>query len=257
MYDPTSPLLRAPALPDGPPAPDAKARFAEDRLLDAVIWCEILPGETVTEADVMERFGLTRAAARAGLTRLGYDGWAMPQPRTGWLVLPVTGALVGQVLDARRIAEGALSDVKMTEDARAELIQIASVLQALHSRPEPGAMVSVQQYLDRIDGLLLGGLNPFTARHLRKLWHHSTRILRFLAGTGQNTAFRRADASGLIDAVLAENGRAIVDARMALIDAQEAFCLRQLLNNDAPLTPGSGLVARPKPTTTATNRREK
>lgn len=256
MYDPTSPLLRPATLPDGPPAPDAKARFAEDRLLDAVIWCEIQPGETVTEADVMERFGLTRAAARAGLTRLGYDGWAMPQPRTGWLVLPVTGALVGQILDARRIAEIALSDVRISIEARSELENIAPVLQALDDRNEPGAVVTVQQYLNRIDGLLLGGLNPFTARHLRKLWHHSTRILRFLESAGPNRIFRRADASALIDAVLAENGQAIVEARMALIDAQEAFCLRQLLSNDAPLTPGSGLLQRAKSTPAAANRRE-
>ena len=256
MYDPTSPLLRPAIATDGPPVPDAKARFAEDRLLDAVIWCEIQPGETVTEADVMDRFGLTRAAARAGLTRLGYDGWAMPQPRTGWLVLPVTGALVGHVLDARRTAEIALSDVKLSADARMELEQIAPVLQALDQRPETGAVVSVQHYLARIDGLLLGGLNPFTARHLRKLWHHSTRILRFLEDAGQNRIFRRADVSVMIDAVLVGNSPAIVDARMTLIDAQEAFCLRQLLKNEAPLTPGSGAHERAKPKTAAANRRE-
>ena len=84
MYDPSSPLLRSGAAPGGVPQPDAKARFAEDRLLDAVVWCEVTPGETITEADVMERFGLTRAAARAALTRLGYDGWAQPLARLGW-----------------------------------------------------------------------------------------------------------------------------------------------------------------------------
>jgi DNA-binding GntR family transcriptional regulator len=254
MYDPSSPLLRPAITTDGPPAPDAKARFAEDRLLDAVIWCEVQPGETLTEADVMERFGLTRAAARAGLTRLGYDGWAMPQPRTGWLVLPVTGALIGHVLDARRIAEPALADIKLTDEARRELEQIALVLQTLDNRPETGATISVNHYLDRIDGLLLGALNPFTARHLRKLWHHSARILRFLEDFDQDRVFRRLEVTALIEAVLAGNGKAIVDARMALIDAQEVFCLRQLLRSDAPLTPGSGVLKRAKTKNAAINR---
>lgn len=256
MYDPTSPLLRPATQGSGPPAPDAKARFAEDRLLDAVIWCEIRPGETVTEADMMDRFGLTRAAARAGLTRLGYDGWATPQPRTGWAVLPVTGALIGQVLDARRIAEPALADVRADAALRAELAEIALVLQALSDRPEAGAVVSVHQYLDRIDGLLLGALNPFTARHLRKLWHHSARIIRFLEDTGPDRIFTRDDVTALIDAVLTGDAPALVATRMALIDAQEAFCMRQLLRSDAPLTPGSGVLDRAKTKTAASNRRE-
>lgn len=256
MYDPSSPLLRPSITTGGPPAADAKARFAEDRLLDAVIWCEIQPGETLTEADVMERFGLTRAAARAGLTRLGYDGWAMPQPRTGWLVLPVTGALIGHVLGARRIAEPALIDVKLYGEPRAELEQIALVLRALDDRHEVGAMVSVSYYLDRIDGLLLSALNPFTARHLRKLWHHSARILRFLEDADQDRIFRRFDVTTLIAAILNGDGEAIVKARMTLIDAQEAFCLRQLLRSDAPLTPGSGVLERARTKSAAVNRRE-
>ena len=256
MYDPNSPLLRPAITTDGMPAPEAKARFAEDRLLDAVIWCEIQPGEILTEADVMERFGLTRAAARAGLTRLGYDGWAMPQPRTGWLVLPVTGALIGHVLGARRIAESALIDVKLTGDVRAQLEQIALVLQALGDRRETGAVVSVKHYLDRIDGLLLGALDPFTASHLRKLWHHSARILRFLEDTDQDKFFQRFDVTTLIEAVLGDDGEAIVKARMALIDAQETFCLRQLLRSDAPLNPAAGVLQRAKTKSAAANRRE-
>lgn len=256
MYDPSSPLLRPATATSGPPAPDAKARFAEDRLLDAVIWCEIQPGETVTEADMMERFGLTRAAARAGLTRLGYDGWATPQPRTGWAVLPVTGALIGQVLDARRIAEPALAEVHLPSDARAELDEITTVLQALDSRPEASAVASVHQYLSRIDGLLLGALNPFTARHLRKLWHHSARIIRFLEDADNNRILKRSDVMALIDAVRAADGTAITATRMALIDAQEAFCMRQLLRSDAPLTPGSGVQDRAKTRTAASNRRQ-
>lgn len=246
MYDPSSPLLRPATTTSGPPAPDAKARFAEDRLLDAVIWCEIRPGEIVTEADMMERFGLTRAASRAGLTRLGYDGWAMPQPRTGWLVLPVTGALIGHVLGARRIAEPALADVKLSAEARAELGLIAPVLRALDDQREGGADISVRHYVDRIDGLLLGALNPFTARHLRKLWHHSARIVRFLEDSEHDKIFRRSDVAALTDAVLAGDGQAIIAARIALIDAQETFCLRQLLTSQAPLTPGSGVLERAK-----------
>lgn len=254
MYDPSSPLLRPATTGGAAPAPEAKARFAEDRLLDAVIWCEVLPGETITEADAMERFGLTRAAARAGLTRLGYDGWATPQPRTGWLVLPVTGALIGQILEARRVAEPALDTLDLDAAGRAELALIATVLEPLSGQAEAGAVTAFRHYIDRLDGILLGALNPFTARHLRKLWHHTARISRFLEDPARGRLFHRADGPALIDAVLRRDGAAIAAARATLLAAQEAFFLRQLLHSDTPLFPGSGTLGNANHA--ATNRRE-
>ncbi|WP_179379701.1 GntR family transcriptional regulator [Jannaschia marina] len=254
MYDPSSPLLR-PAVTKGvAAAPDAKGRFAEDRLLDAVIWCEIAPGEIVTEADATDRFGLTRAAARAGLTRLGYDGWATPQPRTGWRVLPVTGALIGQVLDARRVAEPALEDARLDAAARAELAQISDILVPLRERRERGAIISFRHYVDRVDAILLGVLNPFTARHLRKLWHHSARITHFLEDPDRDRLFHRSDDRALITAALAGDRAGIGAARRALIDAQEAFFLRQLLHSETPLTSGSAVMGQTEQA--AANRRE-
>ncbi|WP_102107634.1 GntR family transcriptional regulator [Oceaniglobus roseus] len=254
MYDPSSPLLRSAVGAGAPPAPEAKARFAEDRLLDAVIWCEIRPGATVTEADVMERFGLTRAAARAGLARLGYDGWAQPQARAGWQVLPVTGALIGHVLQARRSVEPALADATLNDRALKEVAQIAAILTALRGRPEAAAVATHRSYVDRIDGLLLGAINPFTARHLRKLWHHSARITRFLEDAEAGVLFHRVNVLALAEAILAGDRAAIAESRLNLIASQEAFFLRQLLKSDAPLTPGSGVVGHWS-VTTATDRR--
>lgn len=245
MYDPDSPLLRPAKAPGRTPPPEARARFAEDRLLDAVIRCELRPGETVTEAGVMARFGLTRAAARAGLTHLGHDGWAAPQARTGWRVLPVTGALIGQVLAARRIAEPALAGADLSRTARADLTQIAALLAPLRARSEAGAITAVRHHVDRVDALLLGAIDPFTARHLRKLWDHSARVIRFLEEAG-GTLYHRAEVTALIHAMLGGDRNGIVAARAALIDSQETFLLRQLLRSDAPLTPGGGVLGREK-----------
>jgi DNA-binding GntR family transcriptional regulator len=255
MYDPSSPLIRSATLSEGPPAPEAKARFAEDRLLDAVIWCEVLPGETVTEADMMDRFGLTRAAARAGLARLGYDGWAQPQARAGWQVLPVTGKLIADVLNARRSVEPALAQAQLLPAAMTELRQITAILTTLQDRREAGAVAASRGFVDRIDGLLLGAINPFTARHLRKLWHHSARITRFLEDNTEEIWFHRSDVAALAQAVLVGNREGVVNSRLALIASQEAFFLRQLLKSDAPLTPGSGVIGH-WTKTAAPNRRE-
>ena len=256
MYDPSSPMLRPANSSEGIPAPGAKARFAEDRLLDAVIWCEIAPGEVVTEADMMDRFGLTRSAARSGLMRLGYDGWAEPQPRTGWLILPITGALIGQVLEARRISEPALGLIRLDDDIRSELQQMSGVMTALAGRKEPSAMASFRHYVDRIDGFLLQATNPFTARHLRKLWHHSARITHFLEDSKSEKLLHRDDIFELVRALLAGDGEAVVKARHSLIDNQEKFFLTQLLHDDTPLGSGSRTQSGTKPINTSNNRRE-
>ncbi|MGJ8544130.1 MAG: hypothetical protein ACSHWZ_01720 [Sulfitobacter sp.] len=243
MYDPSSPMLRSALSDKGLPSPDAKSRFAEDRLLAATIWCELKPGEIVTEADMMERFALSRAAARAGLTRLGFDGWAVPKARMGWEVLPITGQLIGHVLDARRIVEPGLAEVVLTPEAKFELGQISAILDALSRGSDTSALSSIRHHVDRIDGILLQAMNPLTARHLRKLWHHSARITHFLEDETR-MLFRREDIAGLLGAVLDGNREAIRQSRLSLIDAQERFFLNQLLKNEAPLTPGSGLALR-------------
>lgn len=255
MYDPSSPLLRNGAASSGLPQPEAKVRFAEDRLLDAVIWCEVLPGETITEADVMGRFGLTRAAARAALMRLGYDGWAQPLARLGWQVAPVTGTLIGEVLSARRIAEPALADARLSHGQLTEIRRIGGILKAISDRPEGGANATARRFVDQIDGILLGAIDSFTARHLRKLWHHSARMTRFLEDASAGQTFRRGDVFDLIRAVTKADREAIAAARLTLIDAQERFFLRQLLKSDAPLTPGSGLRGSTLTDTAATNGR--
>lgn len=245
MYDPDSPLLRDGSGAAGLPQPEAKARFAEDRLLDAVLWCEVLPGETITESDVMDRFGLTRAAARAALTRLGYDGWATPLARMGWQVSQITGTLVGEVLTARRLVEpAALSSASLTGAQIAEMRRIGEILAAIQDQTEPRAMVAFRHFVDEIDSLLVAALDDFTARHLRKLWHHTARMTRYLEDASAGRIFHRDEVFALVRAVTERDARGIRAARHTLIDAQEAFFLRQILKSEAALGPGSGLRKR-------------
>jgi DNA-binding GntR family transcriptional regulator len=255
MYDPSSPLLRNPQAGDLP-QPDAKSRFAEDRLLDAVIWCDVLPGETITEADTMDRFGLTRAAARAALMRLGYDGWATPVARLGWQILPVSGALIGQVLAARRVTEpGALAQATVSRADAEEVRRLGGVLRALQHRSGPGVRQATGGFVDAVDNILMAGIDPFTARHLRKLWHHTARLTRYLEDAEAGEIFQRDEVADLVRVVCDRDPDGIATARHSLIDAQERFFLRQMLKSDAALGPGSGLTRRDMSQTAAINGR--
>lgn len=254
MYDPVAPLLRNGAQLDGLPQPDAKARFAEDRLLDAVLWCDVMPGDVITESDVMGRFGLSRAAARAALTRLGYDGWAEPHARMGWLVAPVTGELISEVLAARRMTEPeALARASLNDGQLSEMRRIGGILETLRHHRSGSGVITFRHFVDEVDSLLLSGIDRFSARHLRKLWHHSARMTRYLEDTDSGELYRRDDIFALIQAVLAREPTEIAKARHALIASQETFFLRQMLKSKAALSSGSRLSERIR--LAATNRR--
>ena len=241
MYDPDSPLQHGITAPTGLPEPLAKARFAEERLTDAVICCLIAPGETISEANVMERFGLTRAAARAALTRLGHDGWARPLARAGWEILPVTGNLIGQVLEARRVAEPAAMARGVLDPARREKLDgLRGMIAAVGQQADPAARKTMESFVTEAETLLLGAADPFTARHVNALWQHTARIARHLAMEDPIAAFRRDQAPALIAAALNDDRAGIAAQRTALVDMQEGVFLRALLTNEAALGPGSG-----------------
>jgi hypothetical protein len=69
-------------------------------------------------------------------------------------------------------------------------------------------------------------------------------MTRFFENPENKIVFNYNNTSGLIRAVLAENKTKINDTRRSLIDEQQEFFLKQLLNSDAPLSPGSGITGQ-------------
>ncbi len=231
MYDPESPFTRKPAKLE----PGQKNQFAEERLRSAVIWCELQPGETVAEAGLSERFGLGRAATRATLAKLASEGWVAPIARLGWQVLPMTGALIGHVLEARRLAEPAMAEVRLADAEEARLCELDGMIEAMSLRDEADALSARRQYLAEMDNLFLAGTNPLIQGFLRTLWAHSDRIVCFLEQNSPER-FHRTDATALISAYRARDAEGVKAARLHLVDEFERFAVAQLLKNDGPLT---------------------
>lgn len=73
----------------------------------AILRLDLAPGEQVTESQLGVRFGLSRAAVRAALTRLGHDGLVQVMPRHGYAVAPITFRQVRDLFGVRVILEPA------------------------------------------------------------------------------------------------------------------------------------------------------
>jgi DNA-binding GntR family transcriptional regulator len=78
---------------------------AYDRLRRAVTTLELAPGAGVSEAQLVETFGFSKAAVRAALARLRGEGLVVAEPRRGHVVAPLTIRDVLDIYDLRLLLE--------------------------------------------------------------------------------------------------------------------------------------------------------
>jgi DNA-binding GntR family transcriptional regulator len=85
------------------------------RLMDAAYWtvkreiveCALPPGIEVSERELMERYGLSKAPLREALVRLGQEGLLRAIPRSGYQVTPITVQDVQDIFALRLLLEPA------------------------------------------------------------------------------------------------------------------------------------------------------
>ena len=90
-----------------------------DQIRFDVLNCALRPGEELREADLAERYQVSKSPVRDALQRLSFEGLVETMPRRGHRVAPVSISDAGDLLEmrealeataCRRIAEGATDD---------------------------------------------------------------------------------------------------------------------------------------------------
>lgn len=244
MYDPSSPFVASAA----PFRPSHKAEFAEQRLRAAIQWCELAPGERVGEQDLVDRFGLGRAGVRVALSRLAVSGLVEPVPRAGWRVQPITGAMIGHVIEARRLVEPVLGGARLTSEREARARELIGIVGALADPGERGeARSSAREYEREALELVRAGVNPFVGGLLKDLWDRSERIVRALEMKGAEP-FRIVDAAAFLAAVLTGESAAVAEQRAADVDRFEKYVTACLLRDDTAIAVAAPTEARPSET---------
>lgn len=242
MLDRSSYFLCTKALP----GPEPKAVFAERRLREAILWCEIEPGAIVTEDALVNRFGLARAATRAALARLAGEGLVQPIARRGWRIQAITGAQIGELIAARRFAEPALAEADLASGEIKRMRELACVIQAAAQHDDPQSAATARQYDRELLSLMAGRINTFQQRWLHDLWNHGERVTRFFEGGG-SVRLAVLDPAPLVAAAASGDRAAIRTHRSAAIDTFERFVGQSLLAHPGELTAGSGKPAGSRP----------
>lgn len=239
MLDQDSPFLPGSA----PPKPGAKRAFAEERLRDAVVRCELAPGSTVSEVRLMEVYGLNRAGVRAALLRLEGEGMVEALPRHGWRVRPVSGAYMGEVVAARRALEASFQASSLTDAQIARLEELGQIVSVLAGRRETGSRSSHMAYDRELMDTLMSGMGPLRRRWLREAWDHAARIVHFFDQSGA-APFEPSDRKALIAACRARDEAAVRAELEADVAAFERYVLSSLIAQDAEIVaPSHGASA--------------
>jgi DNA-binding GntR family transcriptional regulator len=104
---------------------------AYERLRHAIMRLELAPAAAVSEAQLVDGFGFSKAAVRAALARLRGEGLVVAEPRRGHVIAPLTMRDVLEVYDLRLLLEPPATEAAAGQIERDELAR----LQALAEPP--------------------------------------------------------------------------------------------------------------------------
>ena len=80
---------------------DSQGEAAYALIRREVLSCRLMPGVTVTEPELMARYGLGKSSCRIALTRLVHEGLVQSRPRKGYRIAPVVVKDVAEIFALR------------------------------------------------------------------------------------------------------------------------------------------------------------
>jgi DNA-binding GntR family transcriptional regulator len=182
-----------------------------------IVTLRLAPGQLLTEAYLIERFGMGRTPVREAVQRLAWEGLMEIRPRAGVAVAALDPADFAKVLEARRGVELVLAKSAARYASSADDEAFAFVGSQMREAAEQG---DVDLFLDAdkaFDTVLAGAAaNPYAARLAAPLQTHSRRFW-FRLKRPDSLAKAAERHVALIEAIMGRDELAAVEAADALI----------------------------------------
>lgn len=212
-----------------PAGMESKGSFALGRLRHALVTCELLPGASVTEAALTERFLLGRASVRSALARLEVEGLVSPAPRSGWQVAPITGASIGDVIAALRMFAAGIAGVSLAPPAARDLAHVATQADALLGRTELEVIAAARALRRNFLSGLAGAQGELVATWMAHCLDLEQRMINWFERT--NPRWLPLPLEPVATALLAGNGAGASAALTANIDRFRGWLSESLMRS--------------------------
>ena len=219
------------------------AAEAYARLRQAIMRLELEPGAGVSEAQLGEAFGLSKAAVRAGLARLRAEGLVVAEPRRAHVVAPLTMRDVIEIYDLRLLLEPPAAGAAAGKLPPEELARLREL-----AEPDVvfGDPASVERFMSANRAIHLAIVeaagNRRTARIVERLLDDSerARLVALRAGAASRGVRAREELQSVLAALAAQDGERaaqLMDAAIRVFRDELVESLQRAAL-DAPLSAG-------------------
>ncbi|MEU2351300.1 GntR family transcriptional regulator [Modestobacter sp. NPDC049651] len=141
--------------PQGTPLSGARGReTAEERLRDEIARGDLVPGQRLVEADLAERYGVTRNGARLALDALAAEGLVERIPNRGARVRTVSTAEAVAIMECRLVLDGLVARKAATAVTDADAGRLAAHADRLAEALAAGELVRYSQLIQELHALL-------------------------------------------------------------------------------------------------------
>ncbi|MBE9604538.1 GntR family transcriptional regulator [Acetobacteraceae bacterium H6797] len=101
-----------------------------------ILTCELEPGRELSEAELAERFQVSKTPVREALATLRSEGFVRTFPRRGYQVVPITFGDMNQLFELRTILEAGAAELACARITEAELAQLNTLADVVYDRQE-------------------------------------------------------------------------------------------------------------------------
>ncbi|MGI5836371.1 MAG: GntR family transcriptional regulator [Chloroflexota bacterium] len=185
----------------------------------SIIRCELVPGSQVTEVQMVNMYGLGRAAVRSALKRLYQEGLVRPIARRGYWIAPVTIKQVYDLYEIRLMLEPAAVKLACERLSASELKQLEELSKAKYQIDDEesitGFLSANNEFHLRI---VRAANNPRLAQILEALLDEMTRYFHLGLRLRNRAMEMLAEHDQLVKALLAAD-----------VELAERICVEQIL----------------------------
>jgi DNA-binding GntR family transcriptional regulator len=201
------------------------ARVYDDLKRD-IISCVLRPSQVVYEADLAQRYGVSKTPVREALNTLRQEGYIDVVPRRGYIVAPISIQDVQQILNLRMILEPAAAELAAQHATADQLRQLRRLAQRAEAQRDPQAFGVDQQFHVMVAE---ASGNPRLAKYIAKVLEEVERVYNLcsgLPGPARPGSDRR---SLLVDAIMKNDPRLAREIMVETIQEARTRVLELLL----------------------------
>jgi len=187
-------------------------------LVEGIEAGSLTPGTRLREAELADRFGVSRTPIREGLKRLESQGLAVHEPNRGMVIPVLDNDQVNELYVVRAVLEGTVARLAAQHATDAEIALLREMVvadRAVHD--DPARLAATNRAFHR--RLTLASHNRYLAAQI----DHMKQSLLLLGGTTFVDAARRDEAieehARIVEALAARDGAAAESSGRAHIEA--------------------------------------